>query len=63
MKTHKLQVKENDDGELYFDLPDDLLSELGWEVGDEIKFTESPLGCGPSSQTNGYILTKIKNEK
>ena len=53
MKVTELEVKESFDGELYFRLPDDLLDRLGWEVGDEIKFTE---------KDGGFVLTKVKYE-
>ena len=53
MKVSELEVKESFDGELYFRLPDDLLDRLGWEEGDEIKFTE---------KDGGFVLTKVKYE-
>ena len=53
MKVTELEVKESFDGELYFRLPDDLLDRLGWEEGDEIKFTE---------KDGGFVLTKVKYE-
>jgi bifunctional DNA-binding transcriptional regulator/antitoxin component of YhaV-PrlF toxin-antitoxin module len=51
MKISELEIKENVDGELYFNIPDDVLSRLGWEEGDEIKFTE---------KNDGFVLTKVK---
>ena len=53
MKTTQLEVKENIDGELYFDLPDELLNRLGWAEGDDIKFVE---------QDGGFLIKKIKYE-
>jgi bifunctional DNA-binding transcriptional regulator/antitoxin component of YhaV-PrlF toxin-antitoxin module len=53
MKVSELEIKENADGELYFNIPDDVLNRLGWEEGDEIKFSE---------QDGGFILTKVKRE-
>jgi len=53
MKTTQLEVKENIDGELYFDLPDDLLNRLGWSEGDDIKFVE---------QDGGFLIKKVKYE-
>ena len=35
---YTLEIKESADGELYFDLPEDILNNLGWEEGDEVKF-------------------------
>ncbi len=51
MKTTELQIKENSDGDLYFNIPDNLLERLGWEEGDEIKFVE---------KDGRFILTKVK---
>lgn len=53
MKLSQLEIKENEDGELYFTIPDDVLNRLGWEEGDEIKFTE---------KDGGFVLTKVKYE-
>jgi len=53
MKTTELQIKENSNGDLYFNIPDNVLERLGWEEGDEIKFVE---------QDGGFLLKKVKYE-
>ena len=53
MKTTELQIKENSEGDLYFNIPDNLLERLAWEDGDEIKFVE---------KDGGFILTKVKEK-
>ena len=53
MKTTELQIKENSEGDLYFNIPDNLLERLGWEDGDEIKFIE---------KDGGFVLTKVKEK-
>jgi len=53
MNSTELQIKENSEGDLYFNIPDNLLERLGWEEGDEIKFVE---------KDGGFILTKVKYE-
>jgi len=50
---NELKLQETDDGELFFNIPDDVLERLGWEEGDEIKFVE---------QDGGFLLTKVKYE-
>lgn len=50
---NELKLKETEDGELFFNIPDDVLEKLGWEEGDEIKFVE---------QDGGFLLTKAKYE-
>lgn len=53
MFTTELQIKENKNGDLYFNIPDDVLERLGWKEGDEIKFVE---------QDDGFLLKKVKYE-
>ena len=53
MEVSTIEVKENPDGELYFNLPDDLLGRLGWAEGDEIKFAE---------RDGGFVIKKVKYE-
>ena len=53
MELPKIEVKESSDGELYFNLPDDLLGRLGWAEGDEIKFAE---------RDGGFVIKKAKYE-
>ncbi len=53
MNVGELQLKEDSFGELFFNIPDDVLNRLGWEEGDDIKFIE---------KNNGFIIKKIKYE-
>ena len=53
MKTSELIVKETPDGELFFNIPDDVLDRLGWKEGDDIEFVE---------KDNGFLLTKVRYE-
>ena len=50
---NELKLKETDDGELFFNIPDDVLERLGWEEGDEIKFVE---------RDSGFLIKKVKYE-
>ena len=50
---NELKLQETKDGELFFNIPDDILDRLGWEEGDEIKFVE---------QDGGFLLKKVKYE-
>ena len=34
----KLIVKQDDDGELYIELPQELLDQLGWSIGDDLEW-------------------------
>ena len=53
MNTNELKLKETEDGDLFFNIPDDVLERLGWKEGDEIKFVE---------QDGGFLLKKVKYE-
>lgn len=54
MSTTRVKVVENDDGDLCFELPDDLLDRLGWEEGDDIQFIET---------SGSLFLTKNKTKE
>jgi bifunctional DNA-binding transcriptional regulator/antitoxin component of YhaV-PrlF toxin-antitoxin module len=53
MNSNELKLQETEDGEFFFNIPDDILERLGWEEGDEIKFVE---------QDGGFLLKKVKYE-
>ena len=40
MKRYEVDIKETVDGELFFNIPDNLLDELKWKEGDELKFID-----------------------
>jgi bifunctional DNA-binding transcriptional regulator/antitoxin component of YhaV-PrlF toxin-antitoxin module len=44
MNTYTLEVKQSDDGELYLDLPDEVLTELGWKIGDTLLWEDNKDG-------------------
>ena len=50
---NELKLQETDDGELFFNIPDDVLERLAWKEGDEIKFVE---------KDGGFLLKKVKYE-
>ena len=33
-----IEIQEDQDGELFIELPDDLIEELGWEEGDVLSW-------------------------
>jgi bifunctional DNA-binding transcriptional regulator/antitoxin component of YhaV-PrlF toxin-antitoxin module len=49
----ELEIKENDNGDLYFTLPDDVLNRLDWKEGDDLKFIE---------QDEGFMIKKVRYE-
>jgi len=53
MNTGEFEIKENEDGELFFRIPDDMLDRLGWKEGDEVEFVE---------KDRGFIIKKVKYE-
>tara|TARA_B100000575_G_scaffold127846_1_gene101885 strand:+ start:311 stop:481 length:171 start_codon:yes stop_codon:yes gene_type:complete len=40
----ELKLVETTDGELYFDIPTDILTKYGWEDGDDIEFIDNKDG-------------------
>ncbi|MFG0389189.1 AbrB/MazE/SpoVT family DNA-binding domain-containing protein [Vibrio sp. zbq_2] len=47
-------IKVADDGEHYFEIPDEILKELGWQAGDSVIWTQNKDGS--------FSLTKNENE-
>jgi hypothetical protein len=37
--SHSSVVKENEDGELYIELSDELMEEMGWDIDTELVWT------------------------
>ena len=54
MNTVVVELQLNEAGELYIELPDQLLENLGWSVGDDLEWT--------ASETGSWILTKKENK-
>ena len=50
----RVTVKEDDDGELYIILPDDLLTSLGWKEGDDLQWISAGWKGRP-----GFKLEKV----
>ena len=46
-----LTVKEDSDG-MYLEFPDELVKELGWELGDTIRWTELDDGTWQLEKVN-----------
>lgn len=49
MKTQEIELQTNDDGELFIQIPDDVLDNLGWCIGDDLVFTD---------EDNGFLIKK-----
>lgn len=50
MSEH-IQIQETDDGALFFTIPDDMMTRLGWIEGDDLEFAV----C----DNNTFMLKKI----
>lgn len=46
-------LKETTDGDLYFNIPDEMLKRLGWKEGDDLKFEE---------RKGAVLIRKVKYE-
>jgi antitoxin component of MazEF toxin-antitoxin module len=44
MNKHTLSIQEDEDGELFFEIPPQILGKLNWQEGDAIEFIEHSEG-------------------
>jgi hypothetical protein len=49
---YTLEVKEDDDNNLYIELPDELLKQVGWEINDSLTWTDNKDGSFTLSKKN-----------
>lgn len=54
MNKHTLSIQEDTDGELFFEIPPEILAKLNWQEGDDIEFIE---------QSDGLILRKHETNR
>jgi bifunctional DNA-binding transcriptional regulator/antitoxin component of YhaV-PrlF toxin-antitoxin module len=52
MNKYELEVKETPDGDLYFNFPKEMLNDLGWKEGDDVKFINNKNGS--------FTIKKVK---
>ena len=58
MSKYTVEVEiDLDTGELILPIPDELLAEIGWDLGDELVWEET-LMCEDTGEYPGYTLTK-----
>ena len=50
----EIKLMETTDGELYFDIPTDIITKYGWEDGDDIEFVYNDDGS--------LLLRKVETE-
>lgn len=43
-KTYVVEVQKDENGELYIELNDEFLEEVGWKIGDTLTWTETEDG-------------------
>ena len=53
--TYVLDIKEDENGEQYIELTDEMLEKIGWKIGDELVYTETEDGK--------VMLTKVDREE
>jgi hypothetical protein len=51
-----VHIQENKDGELYITFPRELMSKLGWMIGDDIKWNETEI-CEDWGEHKGFTLS------
>ena len=50
------KVQQMPNGELLVELPQKLIDQLGWEVGDDVEWEESEI-CGDWGEHKGFVLS------
>jgi len=50
--NYTLEIQEDDNGDLFIQFPDDVIEELGWEVGDILEW---------KLKGNGVVLSKLND--
>ena len=45
MKRFVLRIEEDDYGENYIHIPDDVMRECGWDIGTVLEYEEETDGC------------------
>lgn len=53
--TFTLELQENDDGEVYIKIPDELMLSLGWELDDDVVFEET-------DNEGGFTLQNVSKQ-
>ena len=48
---NEVTLQETEDGELFFQLPDDMIERLGWTEGCELEFS--------ICEDNGFMIRKL----
>jgi len=62
-KVYQTIIQENKEGELFIELPQELLDQLGWKIGDEMSWEEVEI-CEEWGEHKGFTLSNTtKNPK
>ena len=56
---YKVIVKKDNDGELYIDLPDELMKSLDWKIGDELVWEETEVLGEEAEYPAAYVCKKV----
>ena len=63
MSKYIVKVEQDPDtGELVLPIPDELLAEMGWDLGDEFEWEETIM-CEDDGEYPGYTLRKRHNNE
>ena len=57
----KVKLQKLNDNEYFLPIPDELLKELNWKLGDTI-LVEDTLICSEHGETEGLTLERVENE-
>ena len=60
---YTVTVKKDNDGELYIDLPDELMKSLDWKIGDELVWEETDVLGEEGEYPAAYVCKKVDWDK
>ena len=59
--THFSTIGENSSGDLYIIIPEELVEEMGWEMGDDVELAETSI-CNDDGEVVGLTLVNVTKE-
>jgi hypothetical protein len=61
MTSYIIEIQEDDSGELFIELPDELIDELHWQEGDVLNWdSERRRYCSQSRYMMRMLVTKVE---
>lgn len=59
---YRTDIRKQPNGDYSVVIPDELMEELGWEIGDVVEL-ETVLLCETDTETNGIVISNKTKDK